>query len=40
MDVGTHVEDICITEFANLKLGHQHRFIIYKLDLVTNIVFL
>ncbi|CAD8123700.1 unnamed protein product [Paramecium sonneborni] len=32
MNVGTNVSDDCVTEFNNLKLGKQYRYVIYKLD--------
>lgn len=38
MNVGTHIDDSCVTEFNSLKIGHQHRFVVYKLDDKTNTV--
>ena len=36
MNGGTNVNDECVTEFNNLKLGKQSRFVIFKLDKETN----
>jgi len=39
MASGVAVSDNCITAFTELKLGHQHRFVVYKLnDSLTEIV--
>lgn len=31
MNVGTNVSDECVTEFNNLKLGKQYRYLTFKL---------